>query len=153
RPAIEAALAKAEKTDGPAAAMELLDGRIVTGKTSSLLGATAALLLNALKLLANIHEDIDLLSPIVIEPIQKLKTTHLGNINPRLHTDEILLVLSFSAATNPTAALALEQLHKLQGCDAHTTVMLSHVDRSTTRKLGIHLTCESVYASDKLYHK
>lgn len=152
RPVIQAALEKAEATGGPAAAMELLDGRIVTGKTTSLLGATAAMLINALKMLGNIQKEIHLLAPVVIEPIQRLKTEHLGSHNPRLHTDEILLALSISAATNPTAALALRQLNKLRGCDAHTTVMLSHVDRSTMRKLGIYLTSEPVYATDKLYH-
>ena len=102
RPVVEAAIARAQQTDGPAVAMQLNDGRIVTGKTTSLLGASAALLLNALKELGGIHHDIHLISPIVIEPIQVLKTKHMGNRNPRLHTDEILIALSICAATNPT---------------------------------------------------
>jgi len=124
RPVVEAALARAEETGGPAVAIQLDDGRIVTGKTSPLLGASAAALLNALKELGGIHHDIHLISPIVIEPIQVLKTNHMGNRNPRLHTDEILIALSICAATNPTAALALEQLPKLRGCEAHSSVIL-----------------------------
>ncbi|HOF94425.1 MAG TPA: DUF1846 family protein, partial [Clostridia bacterium] len=98
------------------------------------------------------HEDIHLLSPIIIEPIQNLKTQHLGNSNPRLHTDEILLALSISAATNPTAALALKQLSKLNCAEAHSSVILSQVDESTLRKLGINLTSEPVFSNNKLYH-
>ena len=98
-------------------------------------------------------KDIHLISPIVIEPIQKLKTTHLGSVNPRLHTDEILIALSICAATNPTAELAMAQLKKLRGCEAHATVILSHVDEDTFRRLGVNLTCEPQYQSKKLYHK
>ena len=152
RPVIDASLKRAEQTCEPAAAIQLLDGRIITGKTTPLLGASAATLLNALKALGNIHKDILLLSPIVIEPIQNLKLRHLGNSNPRLHTDEILLALSICAATNPTAALALQQLDKLRGCEAHTSVIPAQVDEATYRKLGIHLTCEPVYQTNKLYH-
>lgn len=152
RPIIEAALKRAEQTSGPAASIQLSDGRIVTGKTSPLLGASAATLLNALKVLGNIQKEIPLLSPIVIEPIQNLKIRHLGNSNPRLHTDEILLALSICAATNPTAALALQQLDKLRGCEAHTSVIPAQVDEATYRRLGIHLTCEPVYQTNKLYH-
>lgn len=152
RKVIAPALAKAAETGMPAAALQLADGQLVTGKTSSLLGASAALLLNALKILGGIHDDIHLLSPILIEPIQNLKINHLGNHNPRLHTDEILVALSISAATNPTAELALRQLSKLRGCEAHSTVILSHVDDSTFRKLGVNLTCEPQYQTKKLYH-
>jgi uncharacterized protein (UPF0371 family) len=120
RPVVEAALKRAEATKGPAVALQLKNGKIVTGKTSSLLGASAALLLNALKELGGIQHDIHLISPIVIEPIQVLKVKHMGNRNPRLHTDEILMALSICAATNPTAALALQQLTKLRGCEAHS---------------------------------
>lgn len=151
RPVIEAALKKAEKANGPAVAMQLPNGQIVTGKTTSLLGPSAAVLLNALKLLGNIQKEIHLLSPIIIEPIQNLKTKHLRNANPRLHTDEILIALSISAATNPTAALALKQLSKLKGAQAHASVILSHVDDSTLRKLGVHLTMEPNLATDKLF--
>jgi len=153
RPVVEAALARAEETGGPAVAIQFDDGRIVTGKTSPLLGASAAALLNALKELGGIHHDIHLISPIVIEPIQVLKTNHMGNRNPRLHTDEILIALSICAATNPTAALALEQLPKLRGCEAHSSVILSRVDENVFSKLGINLTCEPQYQTKKLYHK
>ena len=153
RPVIAAALAKAAETQQPAAAMQLPDGRCITGKTSALLGASAALILNALKALGNIQDDIHLISPIIIEPIQDLKIHHLGNHNPRLHTDEILIALSICAATNPTAALAMQQLPKLRGCEAHSTVILSSVDDATFRKLGVNLTCEAKYQTKKLYHK
>jgi len=136
RPVVDAALARAEETGGPAVAIQLHDGRIVTGKTSSLLGASAAALLNALKELGGIQHDIHLISPIVIEPIQVLKINHMGNRNPRLHTDEILIALSICAATNPTAALALEQLPKLRDCEAHSTVILSRVDEGVFQKLA-----------------
>ncbi|MDD4296263.1 MAG: DUF1846 domain-containing protein [Ruminiclostridium sp.] len=152
RPVVEAALNRAEATGGPAVALQMANGQIVTGKTTSLLGASAAMLLNALKELGGIHHDIHLISPIVIEPIQVLKTKHMGNNNPRLHTDEILIALSICAATNPTAALAMKQLSKLQGCDAHSTVILSRVDENVFHKLGINVTCEPQYQTKKLYH-
>ena len=148
-----AALKKAELTGAPAAAIELPDGSIVTGKTSNLLGPSAAALLNALKKLGGISDSLILLPPVIIEPIQKLKTENLGNHNPRLHADEILIALAISATTNPIAALALEQLPKLKECEAHVTVMLSEVDKNVYRKLGLNLTCEPVYATKKLYHK
>jgi uncharacterized protein (UPF0371 family) len=153
RPVVGAALGRAEDTGLPAAAIELPDGTLVTGKTSSLLGASAAVLLNALKALGGINHKMPLISPIVIEPIQDLKTRHLGNNNPRLHTDEILIALSISAATNPTAELALRQLPRLRGCEAHSSVILSQVDSSIFQKLGINLTCEAKYQTKKLYHK
>ena len=153
RPVVSAALARAEATGEPAAAIELPGGEIVTGKTTKLLGASAAVLLNALKKLGGIQKDIHLISPIVIEPIQRLKVSHLGNHNPRLHMDEVLIALSISAATNPTAEMAMRQLDKLKGCEAHSTVILSGVDSSTFRKLGVNLTCEPQYQTKKLYHK
>ena len=153
RPVVDAALARAEATEGPTVALQLNDGRIVTGKTTSLLGASAALLLNALKELGGISHNMHLISPIVIEPIQALKIEHMGNSNPRLHTDEILIALSICATTNPTAALAIQQLSKLRGCEAHSTVILSHVDENVFQKLGINITCEPQYQSKKLYHK
>lgn len=153
RPVVAAANARAEETGEPATAIELPDGQIITGKTSALLGASAAALLNALKKLGNIGHNIHLISPIVIEPIQRLKTAHLGNINPRLHTDEILIALSISAATNPTAEMAMQQLNRLKGCEAHSSVILSQVDEQTFKKLGINLTCESKYQTKKMYHK
>lgn len=153
RPVVDAALKRAEETGGPAVALQLNDGRIVTGKTSALLGASAAALLNALKELGGIQHEIHLISPIVIEPIQILKTKHMGNHNPRLHTDEVLIALSICAATNPTAALAMRQLSKLKGCEAHSTVILSKVDENVFHKLGINITCEPQYQTKKLYHK
>ena len=153
RPCIQAARDRAEETGGPAVAIELGDGRIVTGKTSDLLGASAALLLNALKALAGIKKEIDLISATIIEPIQDLKVNHLGNHNPRLHTDEILVALSICAATNPTAELAMQALQDLRGCEVHSSVILSSVDENTFRKLGINLTCEPRYQSKQLYHK
>ncbi len=153
RAVVPHALRRAEETGLPAVAIELPDSRIVTGKTSDLLGASAAALLNALKALGGIHKNIRLISPIIIEPLQKLKTTHLGSKNPRLHTDEVLIALSICAATNPTAELALAQLPKLRGCEAHSTVLLSQVDENIFRRLGVNLTCEPQYQTNKLYHK
>ena len=136
------ALARAEETGLPAAAMELPDGRIITGKTSGLLGASSALLLNALKLLGGIPDELHLIAPVVINPIQRLKVEHLGNRNPRLHTDEVLIALSISATTNPAAELALAQLGKLRGCDVHSSVILSAVDEKVFKRLGVNLTCQ-----------
>ena len=147
------ALKKAVDTGEPAAAIELNDGRIITGKTSNLLGATAAMLLNALKCLGGIDDETHLISPRVIEPIQDLKVNHLGNHNPRLHTDEVLVALSVSAVTESAAEIAMQQLENLRGCEAHSTVILSEVDVSVMKKLGINLTCEPAYQSKKLYHK
>ena len=152
RPVVAAANGKAELTGGPAAAIELPDGRIVTGKTSSLLGASAAAILNALKALAGIDDGAQLISPSIIEPVQHLKVDHLGNHNPRLHIDEVLIALAISAVTSPMAALALEQLGKLRCCDAHSSVILSMVDTRTFKKLGVNLTCEPQYQVKKLYH-
>ena len=145
RKVVGAALAKAEETGLPAAAMELPDGQIVTGKTSNLLGASSALLLNALKALGGMSDDLHLISPLAIDPIQHLKVDHLGNRNPRLHTDETLIALSISAATNPTAELAMEQLSKLRGCEVHSSVILSAVDEKIFKRLGVNLTCEPRY--------
>ena len=151
RKVVSAALLKAETSEGPAAAMELADGRLITGKTSDLLGASAALILNATKALAGIDKEIHLISPTVIEPVQTLKTRYLGSTNPRLHTDEILIALSMSAALNERAKLALDQLPKLRGCQVHTSVMLSDVDIKVFKKLGIQLTSEPRYEYKRLY--
>ena len=145
RRVVAPALERAKETGLPAAAMELPDGRIITGKTSPLLGASAALLLNALKALGGIRDELHLISPVVIDPIQHLKVDHLGNRNPRLHTDEVLIALSISAATNPTAELAMEQLTKLRGCEVHSSVILSAVDEKVFKRLGVNLTCEPQY--------
>ena len=149
----DAPAADAPATDAPAAAIELGDGRIVTGKTSDLLGASAAVLLNALKALAGIDDKIHLISPSVIEPICKLKMDSLKCKNPRLHADEILIALSICAATDPNAKAAFDCLPLLKGCEAHVSVVVSGVDSSTFRKLGLNLTCEPAYESNKLFHK
>ena len=152
RPVIEAALARAEKTQAPAVALELSDGRIVTGKTSNLLGAVAAATLNALKVLADIPKETKLISPDILKPVSNLKTKRLGNHNPRLHLDEVLIALSICAVSDKTARRALNCLDKLQHCEAHSTVILSPVDESTLKKLGVQMTCEPQYQTKKLYH-
>lgn len=151
RQVVTAALEKAMKNQLPAAAIQLPDGTIITGKTSDLLGSSASVLLNAVKALGQIPDEIHLIAPSAIEPIQKLKTTYLGGKNPRLHTDEILIALSMCAATNQHAQNALDQLPKLKGCQAHTSVMLSAVDIKVFQKLGVDLTSEPVYEHKKIY--
>jgi uncharacterized protein (UPF0371 family) len=153
RKVIAPALKKAEETGAPAAAIELSDGTIITGKTTNLLGACSAMLLNALKSLANIPPQVDILDAAVIEPIQKLKVGSLGSTNPRLHTDEILIALSMSAVTNPTAKLAMEKLPLLKDTDAHATVILSETDTRILKKLGIRVTTEPTYETNRLYRK
>ena len=145
RKVVAPTLERAEQTGAPAAAMELPNGKIITGKTSDLLGASAALLLNALKELAGLEDALHLISPAVIDPIQHLKVDHFGNRNPRLHTDEILIALSICAATDPRAEQAMEQLWKLRGCEAHSSVILSQVDEKTFKRLGVNITCEPRY--------
>ena len=152
RPVIAAARERAQATGLPVLALELPDGRIVTGKTSDLLGPSAAVMLNALKALGDVEKSIHLISPSVIEPIQTLKCQHLGNHNPRLHSDEVLLALSICAATDEAAARAMSQLQRLNGCEAHSTVILSPVDENIFRRLKINLTCDPQYQSHKLYH-
>lgn len=151
RPVVDAALTRAKEIGAPAAALELPDGRIITGKTGSLLGASAALLLNALKELAGIDHELHVISPEAIEPIQKLKVNYLGSKNPRLHTDEVLIALSVSAATDPLAQRALDQLPKLQGCQAHTSVMVSSVDINQFKKLSIQATFEPAYEKKSVF--
>lgn len=153
RPVVLPARAKAEETDEPAAAIELADGRIITGKTSELLGACSAMLLNALKALAGIDDEVKLLAPESIEPIQSLKTAHLGSKNPRLHTDEVLIALAVSANGDPLAQKALDQLDELRGCDVHTSTILGSVDEGIFRSLGIQVTNDPVYATRSLYKK
>ncbi len=146
RTTVAPALEREAQTGDAAAAMELPDGTIVTGRTSDLLGASSALLLNALKILSNLPDDMHLMSPVVLDPIQHLKVAHLGNRNPRLHTDETLIALSICAATNPLAELAMEQLSKLKGCEVHSSVILSPVDEKVFKRLGVNLTCEPKYS-------
>ena len=153
RPVIAAANAVAEETGKPAAAIELPDGEVVTGKTTDLMGATSATLLNALKRLAGIGHEHHLISREALEPIQTVKVKHLGSSNPRLHSDEILIALTISATTDPLARQALDQLARLRQCEAHSSVILSPVDVNTYAKLGLRLTCEPQYETNKLYHK
>jgi len=154
RKVVTAALEREKETGHPAAAIELHDGRIITGKTSDLLGASASVLLNSLKALGAIDHDLHLVAPKAIEPIQRLKTDYLGSVNPRLHTDEILIALSTSAADDSNAELALIQTPKLKGCEVHSSVLLSSVDEQIFKRLGLHLTCEPKYESEeRKYHK
>ena len=154
RPVVAPARQRAEETGEPASAMQLHDGTMITGRTSPLLGCSAAMLLNALKHLAGIDDDIHLLSPESIEPIQTLKTKHLGSKNPRLHTDEVLIALSVSAAKDENARKALEQIKELAGCDVHTTTILGSVDEGIFRNLGVLVTSDPVFARKKaLYQK
>ena len=152
-PAVAAAVNKAEETGGPAGALEMPDGSVITGKTSSLLGAASALLLNVLKKFAGIDDKLDLISPQIIEPICSLKTEQLGHKNPRLHSDEVLMALCICAVTNPVAAEALRQLPKLRGCEAHFSVIISDVDEQLYKRLGMNVSCQPYYETATLYHK
>ena len=153
RPVIAAALKREQETGAPAAALQLPDGRLVTGRTSDLLGASSAMLLNALKALGGIDDGIQLISPEIIQPIQHLKVDHLGNKNPRLHTDEVLLALSICAVSDEQAEAAMAQLQNLKGLEAHASVILAQVDERVLKTLGLNLTCEPKYQTQKLYHK
>ena len=153
RPVVPPTLEVAAATGEPASAIELPDGRIVTGKTSALLGCSSAMLLNALKLLAGIDDHVNLLAPASIEPIQKLKTQRLGSRNPRLHTDEVLIALAVSANGDDNARKALDQLETLRGCDVHTSTILGSVDEGIFRALGVQVTNEPVFATKSLYRK
>ncbi|MBQ2865121.1 MAG: DUF1846 domain-containing protein [Clostridia bacterium] len=152
RKVVEAAIKREEETGKPAVAIELPDGRIITGKTSDLLGPSAAALLNAVKTISGTAKDVHLIAPSVIEPIQKLKTNILGNHNPRLHSDEVLLALTVSASLSEPARRGCDALSQLRGCEAHSTVILTQVDAEIYRKLGINLTSEPKYQTKKLYH-
>ena len=152
RPVIGAALERAAETEQPAVALQLQDGRIVTGKTTKLLGAVSAMLINALKALAGIPKETKLISPEILEPVSALKIERLGNHNPRLHPDEVLIALSICAVADETAHRALDCLGQLQSCEAHSTVILSQADETLLKKLGIQMTCEPKYQTKKLYH-
>lgn len=154
RAVVNAALEREEATGHPAMAIQLEDGTLITGKTTDLLGAASAALLNALKVLGGIEHELHLVSPKAIEPIQRLKTDYLGSRNPRLHTDEILIALSTSAASDPNAEHAMAQIPKLKGLEAHSSVLLSSVDEQMFKRLGIHLTCDGKYETEnRVYHK
>ena len=152
RKVAKVALKKEKETLGPAVAIELPNGKIVTGKTSKLLGASSAALLNALKEIAFI-DDVKLLSSHIIEPIQTLKTKYLKGNNPRLHTDEILIALAIESQESQLCKKAMDALNLLGGSEVHSTVILSEVDIKTFKKLGMYLTMEPVYSTKKLYHK
>ena len=145
RAVVPAARQRAEKDGTPATAIELEDGRMITGGSTKLLGPSAAALLNALKMLADIPHDVHVIAPSAIEPIQKLKIDYLGSRNPALHLDETLIALSVSAATDDNAKRAMEQLPKLRTCQVHTSVLLAHVDEKTFSKLHMDLTSEPVF--------
>ena len=144
----------AEETSEPAMSIQLPNGRMVTGKTSELMGCSAAALLNALKALSGVGgHGVHLIAQSAIEPIQTVKVKYLGSNNPRLHSDEVLIALASSANADPRAAQALRSLAQLKGCQAHCSVMLSPPDEMTYKKLGLQLTCEPQYQSNKLYHR
>lgn len=153
RKVCEAALEKEKETSAPAAAIEMPDKTIITGKTSALLGASSSMLLNALKYLAGIEDECELISSEIIEPVAELKVSHLGNANPRLHLDEILIALCVCAPNNKLAKKAMEQLKNLRGLQVHSSVVLSQVDKNVFKKLGVNVTCEPKYQTNSLYHK
>ncbi|MBQ1840243.1 MAG: DUF1846 family protein, partial [Atopobiaceae bacterium] len=151
-PARAAALAKEEETGTPAAAMVLPDGSLVTGKTSTILGCASSLLLNALKRVAGVDKDVYVVSNAALEPICKLKIAHLHSKNPRLHSDETLIALSISSATNPLAAAVIEAADQLKGCDAYFSVIISPTDERIYRRLGINVCCEPKFEKRTYYH-
>ena len=153
RAVVPAAMAVAERTGKPALAIELPDGQIVTGRTTELFGAASAAVLNALKAIAGIDDEIKLIAPDVIASIQTLKTDYMKSRNPRLHTDEMLVALAISAASDPNAQKAMQALDKLKCCEVHSTVILSSVDDGVFKRLGMRLTCDPVYEKNSLYHK
>lgn len=153
RHCVVAANQASETSNAPAFAIELNDGKLITGKTKTLLGCSSACLLNALKYLANIPDETHLISPKVIEPIQTLKIETLGNANPRLHTDEVLIALAISATFDMNASKALDCLYELKDCEAHCSVILSQVDERTYHKLGVNLTCEPEFETENLFQK
>ena len=144
---------KAEETGGPALALELPSGEIVTGRNSELFGPTAAALINAIKKSADIAKEVKLIEPEVVKPIQGLKIDHLGSRNPRLHSNEILIALAITATENPDAARAMEELGNLKGSEAHSTIILTDEDKNVLRKLGINVTFDPYYQYDRLYRK
>ena len=152
RPVVMAANVRAEETGGPAAAIQMQDGTILTGRTTSLLGASSAMLLNALKYLAGIDDQVELLTAEIIKPLQDLKIRHLGNRNPLLHLNEILIALEMRAVSDEDAQKAMDQLSQLAGLEVHSSVILSSIDEDVFKKLGINLTCEPEYETNRLYH-
>ena len=152
-PARSAALLKEETTGEPAGAMVLPDGQVVTGKTSTRLGAASSLLMNALKAVAGVDMELEVISNEAIEPISRLKTKQLGSKNPRLHPDETLIALSITSATSETAARVMSGLDKLRGCDAFFSVIISSSDESLLKRLGINVCCEPKFERSGYYHR
>jgi len=150
RPVVLPAEEKSADCGMPAVAIELADGTIVTGRTNSLMSASASAVINSIKRLAGLDDKILLISPIVLEPILRLKGDILGSASSVLKLDDVLIALSICAATNPTAALAVNQLKSLRGCDMHSTQMLRSGDEGTLRKLGINVTCKPVFPAKDL---
>ena len=144
-----AARSRAERDDAPSSAIELSDGTIITAQTSPLLGPSAALLLNAMKHLAGIDHSVKLIPQEMIEPIQAMKINCLHSLNPRLHTDEVLVALSVLSTRDENCKLALAELEKLNGCQMHSTVMLGEVDHKIFQKLGVGLTCDPAKKRNK----
>ena len=150
RHTVTPALEKSQAANAPAAALELEDGRIITGRKTQLMSASASAVVNSVKALAGLDDKIMLISPIVLEPILRLKGEILGSASSVLKLDDVLIALSICAATNPTAALAVSCLPKLRGCDFHSTQMLRSGDEGTLRKLGLNVTCEPVFPAKDL---
>lgn len=152
-PAHQAALERARETGMPAGAMVLPDGTVMTGKTNDILGAASSLLLNALKRVAGIPDDEYVVSNEALEPISRLKTEFLHSANPRLHSDETLIALSISSATNPRAATVIRAARELRGCDAYFSVILGPTDEKVYRDLGINVCCEPEFERHTYYHR
>ena len=152
RSVVAPALKKAEESGCDAMAVELHDGRIVTGRTTNLMGAASAVILNSIKVLAGIRDEILLMSPLVLEPILKLKRDYLGSHQNKLTLQEVLVALSICAATSPVAQLALSKLPELRGCEAHSVHMLTASDGDAVRSLGLNLTCEAEFPTKDLYY-
>ena len=152
-PARSAALTREQLTGGPVGAMVMPDGSVVTGKTSTRLGAASSLIMNALKHVSGVDLELEVISDEAIEPISKLKTHFLGSKNPRLHTDETLMALSITSATSETAARVLSGLEQLRGCDAFFSVIISPTDETVLRKLGINVCCEPKFERRGFFHR
>ena len=151
RPVVEPALSLEKETGAPVAAIRLADGKIITGKTKSMLGCCSAMVVNALKYLAGVEDAHELIPKSLLDPVQHLKTQYLGSQNPRLHTDETLIAIAVNAATDEYAARVLEKIPELKGCEAHITVIPSSSEMSFLRKLKINFTCEPKYQGSKLF--
>ena len=153
RPVVQASLDKAERANAPAVAIQLPDGRIITGKSSKLLSACSGAVLNAIKLLAGIPKEALLMSPAVLEPVIDLKVNLLHSHASALKLDDALAALYICAATDEAAAKAVAQLPKLQGCEIHSTQLLYSGDESTLRKMRLNLTCEPEFPGQNIIYR